>query len=51
MHPWPTKASAVIEHEHTDLHCGHPHLAGTTPSPAGWRHSHRYLTDALHAHQ
>ncbi|MFJ6080933.1 MFS transporter [Streptomyces sp. NPDC092369] len=30
----------TVEHEHTDLHEGHPHLVGAVRMGAGWRHSH-----------
>jgi MFS family permease len=30
----------TVEHEHTDLHEGHPHLVGAVRVAAGWRHSH-----------
>jgi MFS family permease len=37
-----------VEHEHTDLHDGHPHLANATWGRAGWRHSHGSVADELH---
>lgn len=46
---WPQRDRPVVEHEHTDLHAGHPHLVGARRVPYGWRHSHTYLTDGLHA--
>ncbi|MCX4537908.1 DUF6000 family protein [Streptomyces sp. NBC_01669] len=45
---WPTKNRLVVEHEHTNLRDGHPHLVDAVPGPNGWRHSHDYLADALH---
>ncbi|MEW2411060.1 MFS transporter [Streptomyces griseoviridis] len=40
--------SAAVEHEHTDLRAGHPHLADATRVAAGWRHRHGYEVDGLH---
>ena len=37
-----------VEHEHTDLHDGHPHLTNATWGRAGWRHSHGSVADELH---
>ncbi|MFE9763678.1 MFS transporter [Streptomyces sp. NPDC005808] len=45
---WPEKEA--VEHEHTGLHEGHPHLAGAQRVHNGWRHRHGELTDALHVH-
>ncbi|MFE7394483.1 hypothetical protein ACFU9K_45825, partial [Streptomyces sp. NPDC057582] len=39
------------EHEHTDLHADHPHLADAERVRGGWRHSHHHLADALHGHR
>ncbi|MFK4547179.1 MFS family permease [Streptomyces tendae] len=50
---WPSQGSresTPIEHEHTDLHFEHPHLADAVRVPGGWRHSHRHPADELHAH-
>ncbi|MFE9503382.1 MFS transporter [Streptomyces anthocyanicus] len=50
---WPShepSEAAPVEHEHADLHSGHPHLADAVPVPGGWRHSHRHPADELHAH-
>ncbi|MCI3270559.1 MFS transporter [Streptomyces cylindrosporus] len=41
--------AAALEHEHRNLHAGHPHLADATRVGAGWRHSHMAYGDALHA--
>ncbi|MEV0318941.1 MFS transporter [Streptomyces sp. NPDC050658] len=38
-------AAPVVEHEHSDLASDHPHLLNAD----GWRHSHRLVTDELHA--
>ncbi|MET9904715.1 MFS transporter [Streptomyces sp. NPDC006446] len=46
---WPSGEQASPEHEHTDLHAGHPHLADAERVPGGWRHSH-HMVDALHGH-
>ncbi|WP_159765568.1 MFS transporter [Streptomyces sp. HM190] len=43
---WPAPPAA---HVHSDLPLGHPHLADALRVPAGWSHSHRRLTDGLHA--
>ncbi|MFJ2900939.1 MFS transporter [Streptomyces sp. NPDC087212] len=40
--------SAAVEHEHHDLHAGHPHLAKAVEVRAGWRHRHGYAADGLH---
>ncbi|OIJ87890.1 MFS transporter [Streptomyces colonosanans] len=45
---WPARERRVVEHEHTDLHDGHPHLVGAVRIPNGWRHSHDHLADGLH---
>ncbi|MER7968383.1 MFS transporter [Streptomyces sp. NPDC096080] len=44
---WRVPGTAV-EHEHTDLRSGHPHLDGATRVAAGWRHRHGYGVDGLH---
>jgi len=36
---------AVVEHEHTDLSEGHPHLVGAVRTGNGWRHSHHLALD------
>ncbi|WP_328747325.1 MFS transporter [Streptomyces sp. NBC_00285] len=52
---WPSRErevteSVVVEHEHTDLHDGHPHLGGDAVQVGnGWRHSHDLPLDGLHA--
>ncbi|WEB44492.1 MFS transporter [Streptomyces yunnanensis] len=48
---WPPNEPALAEHEHTGLQDDHPHLADAVRVQGGWRHSHSYLTDGLHAHQ
>ncbi len=47
---WPSRESAPVEHEHTDLHGDHPHLVDAVQAGNGWRHRHHYLPDSLHAH-
>ncbi|RPE41728.1 MFS transporter [Streptomyces sp. Ag109_O5-1] len=47
---WPAREPLGMEHEHTDLHDGHPHLTGAVRVPSGWRHSHDRLAGSLHAH-
>ncbi|MGC9544657.1 MFS transporter [Streptomyces sp. UG1] len=42
------RGQAIVEHEHTDLHDGHPHLAGATQVRTGWRHRHSLVADELH---
>ncbi|MFJ5033832.1 MFS transporter [Streptomyces sp. NPDC088560] len=39
----------VVEHDHAGLDGDHPHLAGATRVGTGWRHSHHYRPDPLHA--
>ncbi|WP_327424896.1 MFS transporter [Streptomyces sp. NBC_01230] len=48
---WPSRDGMSVEHEHTDLPDGHPHLVGASRIPAGWRHSHDRPVgaDGLHA--
>lgn len=50
---WPSQAAKTVEHEHehSDLGEGHPHILDAHRVPAGWRHSHDYLADGLHAHR
>ncbi|MFF0740251.1 MFS transporter [Streptomyces sp. NPDC004111] len=45
---WPSQQRTGVEHEHTDLPDGHPHLAGATRVASGWRHRHTPFADALH---
>ncbi|MEV6535863.1 hypothetical protein AB0M86_40880 [Streptomyces sp. NPDC051639] len=47
---WPSSAAASITHEHQDLDEGHPHLCGARRMPTGWRQSHDFVPDRLHAH-
>ncbi|MFE7979762.1 MFS transporter [Streptomyces shenzhenensis] len=48
---WPGKGPVPLEHQHTCLHAHHPHLADAVRVPGGWRHSHVFLADELHAHR
>lgn len=45
---WPEDDPEVLEHVHTDLEPGHPHLAGARPTRAGYRHAHAYVIDEHH---
>lgn len=45
---WPAREPVPVEHEHTGLHDGHPHLADATRVAGGWRHRHDYAADELH---
>ncbi|MDX3695657.1 MFS transporter [Streptomyces europaeiscabiei] len=42
------ESAAAVEHEHTDLYDGHPHLTGAVRVTAGWRHRHGQASDDLH---
>ncbi|GAA4306220.1 MFS transporter [Streptomyces venetus] len=48
---WPSQAPGPVEHEHNDLHDGHPHLVDAARVQGGWRHRHHHLPDGLHAHR
>lgn len=48
---WPSREPGPVEHEHSSLHAGHPHLADAVRVGGGWRHSHPYSADRLHAHR
>jgi MFS family permease len=48
---WPSQEPGPVEHEHSSLHAGHPHLADAVRRGGGWRHSHHYSADGLHAHR
>jgi MFS family permease len=41
---------APVEHEHTGLHAGHPHLTDAARVAGGWRHTHACAPDRLHPH-
>jgi len=51
---WPSRVpqhvvvTIGVEHEHTDLDAGHPHVMDAWRVPAGWRHRHVRLADDLH---
>ncbi|GAA2745716.1 MFS transporter [Kitasatospora cinereorecta] len=48
---WPATDPDRLDHLHTDLPAGHPHLSGARPTPAGaWRHGHHYVIDQHHHH-
>lgn len=46
---WPSRDPDRIPHLHTALDPRHPHLTDAAPAPEGWRHSHTYVIDGLHA--
>ncbi|WP_149549418.1 MFS transporter [Streptomyces marokkonensis] len=48
---WPPPEPGPVEHEHSGLHAGHPHLADAVRVGCGWRHSHHYAADGLHSHR
>lgn len=41
---WPAVDTEAVDHAHSDLPAGHPHLAGHAPGP----HRHPYVIDDLH---
>ncbi|MFJ8622249.1 MFS transporter [Kitasatospora sp. NPDC093550] len=46
---WPARDPDALEHRHTDLPAGHPHLRGAHPALAGgWQHDHHYVIDQHH---
>ncbi|MFE6051453.1 MFS transporter [Kitasatospora sp. NPDC056446] len=46
---WPARDPDALEHLHTDLPPGHPHLADAHATAAGgWRHGHHYVIDRNH---
>ena len=45
---WPGRDPEVLEHTHDDLPRDHPHIAGATADPAGYRHAHAFVIDAEH---
>ncbi|MFF7994555.1 MFS transporter [Kitasatospora xanthocidica] len=46
---WPARDPEALEHLHTDLPAGHPHLTGAHPTAGGgWQHDHRYVIDQHH---
>ncbi|WP_119726829.1 MFS transporter [Thermomonospora amylolytica] len=46
---WPVADPVRLDHVHTELEHGHPHLAGARRTATGWRHAHHYVIDDLHA--
>ncbi|MBP8535530.1 MFS transporter [Streptomyces sp. MK37H] len=46
---WPSHDPDHVTHLHTALDADHPHLADAVRVPDGWRHSHDYVIDGLHA--
>lgn len=45
---WPAYDPDEIEHIHTILEDGHPHLADAAPIASGHRHRHAFVIDRLH---
>ncbi|WP_371493809.1 MFS transporter [Kitasatospora sp. NBC_00374] len=46
---WPRRDPDALQHEHTDLPAGHPHLADAHRFRAGgWSHDHHYVIDQHH---
>ncbi|GAA4884295.1 MFS transporter [Kitasatospora terrestris] len=46
---WPAHDPDRLDHVHTDLPAGHPHLADARPATAGgWHHDHHYVIDPHH---
>ncbi|MBV6701905.1 MFS transporter [Kitasatospora aureofaciens] len=46
---WPSRDPDTLDHLHTDLPAGHPHLANAHPATAGgWHHGHHYVIDQHH---
>ncbi|MCC3778355.1 MFS transporter [Streptomyces sp. UNOB3_S3] len=45
---WPAHDPGRLDHVHTDLPAGHPHLAGARRAANGWRHDHHYVIDRHH---
>jgi MFS family permease len=46
---WPPQDPVELEHEHTNLDQGDPHLAGAERETASWKHRHPYVIDAYHS--
>ncbi|MFJ9611956.1 MFS transporter [Kitasatospora sp. NPDC101176] len=46
---WPAHDPDALDHLHTDLPAGHPHLADAHPArTGGWQHGHHYVIDQDH---
>ncbi|MGA5816938.1 MFS transporter [Kitasatospora sp. NPDC094028] len=46
---WPRHDPDALDHVHTDLPAGHPHLVEAHRSPTGaWSHGHHYVIDRNH---
>lgn len=45
---WPRVDEEVLDHVHTDLPKGHPHLADAVSTGTGFRHAHQFVIDDLH---
>jgi len=46
---WPASDPASLPHTHTDLPPEHPHLSDAAHTGGGYRHTHHYVIDQLHA--
>jgi len=45
---WPAVDDEVLDHVHTDLPEGHPHLSDAVSTDSGFRHAHQFVIDDLH---
>ncbi|MGK4585836.1 MFS transporter [Kitasatospora sp. HPMI-4] len=45
---WPAGDPARLDHLHTELPAGHPHLADAHHADGGWHHGHHYVIDQHH---
>nr|WTB29696.1 hypothetical protein OG781_09485 [Streptomyces sp. NBC_00830] len=45
---WPTRDPVRLDHHHSDLPPGHPHLTAAHATPNGYWHGHDYVIDHLH---
>ncbi|WP_229922631.1 MFS transporter [Streptomyces morookaense] len=45
---WPAHDPGRLDHVHTDLPVGHPHLVDARRTAGGWRHGHHYVIDRHH---
>lgn len=45
---WPRTDPDRLDHLHSELPAGHPHVQDAVPTHEGWRHGHDYRIDSLH---
>ncbi|AXG76598.1 MFS transporter [Streptomyces paludis] len=45
---WPRTDPARLDHLHSELPAGHPHVRDAVPTRGGFRHGHDYRIDTLH---